>query len=335
MKRIYQITNYTAKWNPNGTLNGKMGCHIRLDVDSAAAELDEVKAMDGTTETITGSLETHVATQAERETGETLAAGDVEIFTMLGVDTSYLTMSLGSPTGVGRALADDADTAAQRTTLGLVIGSNVHAALSVMDQAEAEAGTATTQRILTAERMKQSIDALGGELILSQEAAGSSSIVFGSAYVTSAYDVHLLVGEGIVVATDRADLYLRVSTDGGTTLKADAGNYLYAGYSTRSSGAALTTVSAGAPFIKLNPIDLSNVAAEGFGFSMYIKGAARAAAKTVFEGTTSGHDYLPRMNTGFLGGTYTIAEIVNGLGVIPDIGNITRGRFSLYRFRHA
>ena len=84
MKRIYQIIGYFAKRNPDGTLNGKMGCHLRLDIDSAVADLDEVKAQDGTTETITGSLETHVASQAQRETGETLAAGDVEILMMFG-----------------------------------------------------------------------------------------------------------------------------------------------------------------------------------------------------------------------------------------------------------
>lgn len=329
MKRIYQITEYVAKWNTNGTLNGKMGCRVRMDVDSAAAERDEVKAMDGATETITGSLETHVASQAQRETGETLAAGDVEILTVLGVNTSYLTMSLGTPTDAGRALADDADVAAQRATL----------LLATMSQAEAEAGTDTTTRAITAELLKQAIVALGGggnlDLILSQVASASSSIDFGSAEVTSTYDVHLLVGEGLVVATDRADLYLLASNTGGTDWEEDANEYLYAGFSTRSSGAALTTVSAGATFIKLNPIDLSNVAAEGFGFNMYIKGAARAAAKTVFEGTTSGWDYVPRTNTGFLGGSHNTAEVVNGLRVVPDIGNITRGRLSLYGVKHA
>lgn len=175
----------------------------------------------------------------------------------------------------------------------------------------------------------------GMDMILSQLASASSSIDFGSADVTSAYDVHLLVGEGLVLATDRKDMHLLVSNDGGTTWEADASEYLYAGYSTRSSGAALTTVSAGATFIKLNGIDLSNVAAEGFGFNMYIKGAARAAAKTVFEGTVSGHDYLPRMNAGFMGGTHTTAEVVNGLRIIADSGNITSGRITLYGLKHA
>ena len=62
--------------------------------------------------------------------------------------------------GTGLGVISIRTPAQVHTSLGLVIGTDVQADLDVPSQAEAEAGTATTERVWTAERVKQAIAAL-------------------------------------------------------------------------------------------------------------------------------------------------------------------------------
>ena len=79
MKRIFKITSYGSDRNPDGTLKGRLRVRVSSDIDGGSADADVVIAKDGTEVAITGTLSSHIVTQAARETGLTLAENDISI----------------------------------------------------------------------------------------------------------------------------------------------------------------------------------------------------------------------------------------------------------------
>ena len=172
---------------------------------------------------------------------------------------------------------------------------------------------------------------LGHQLLASAVAASSATIDF-TAHITSGFDEYLITVANLVPATNASDLWLRVSTDGGSTFKAGASDYGYAQGGGSSGAAAYNNGNAAGAQIAM-------------AFSLSNTGAARPLSGEIrIFGPASSSEKMITWQLGFVdsagvwryamgAGSYNATTVINAFRLMMSSGNIASGTIALYGLR--
>jgi len=232
----------------------------------------------------------------------------------------------------------------QTTIVNADITDERHVALAGLkkpSQAEAEAGTATLDRVWTAQRVKQAINALssagGWTLIESQTAANVASIDLTTG-IDGTYDMYAVVITGLQPIIDDSDLWVRMRV--AAVFRATAGDYSWAAGGAVSGAVSAVSGSTSDVKIVLNPNSagngLGNAAADHASLVVYF---SKPASTTLHKNCHS-HMFVDRgtgdasaPNAG--GALKSVTGAVDGFRFLMSSGNINIGDFDLFGIKKA
>jgi hypothetical protein len=177
-------------------------------------------------------------------------------------------------------------------------------------------------------------DALGLFLIQQQVVASVASVDFTTG-IDATYDEYLVTLTDIIPSTDGADLWMRVSQDGGSTFKAGASDYDHVRNSTDTSPANTPVGSTGAAQINLTS-NLSNVGNRTLSGEVRFFNLAGTAKHKPCTFHTVHVSSAPIFKSVTGAGQFTLnTSAVNGFQFLMSSGNIASGIFTLYGIRKA
>ena len=176
----------------------------------------------------------------------------------------------------------------------------------------------------------------GWELISSATASSDATIEFNN--LSSTYSEYLVVMAGIVPVTDATHLYMRMSTDNGSSFDAGSTDYRYACVSNQSNATTLsgpTGTSAGTTQIQITREAMdSDTSHVNFNCNLWLYDPMDA--QSTFCNWTLAHERSAATLTFTSGaGQMYAAGAVDAIQFLCSSGNIESGEFYLYGMRKA
>lgn len=168
----------------------------------------------------------------------------------------------------------------------------------------------------------------GGTLVLLQtQLASAASTVDFTRGIDGKYSRYILTGSGVTVSNDNVGLYLRGSTDGGSSFLS-TGIYNHAAVG-RSSDAATITAGTAADTVIILQENIGNATGEHCSFEFSLHNLDSTSLYKGVHGTTHNYSIIPNTGIWVRGGTIITASAINALRILVSAGTFS-GTFSLY-----
>lgn len=185
-------------------------------------------------------------------------------------------------------------------------------------------------------------DTKGRATAASNGASGSGSFVFLESHTasnsaqldfvnfSSTYSKYFLDLDGLTPGTTAQDLYLRISTDGGSTFLT-ANNYRWTHYTSLASGASGSAQGSGVGQIQITDANrMVTTAGTSLNGGIYLSNMLNGTNFFVCGGKTDGWISATDMANAILTGGYAVANTPNAIRLYMSSGNIAAGTARLY-----
>jgi hypothetical protein len=252
---------------------------------------------------------------------------------------------LGAPTIIAPSISSFVNSAHDHQT-NFTGGQLTEAAVSLSDVTTLD--VSTSKHGLVPKAPNNAGKVLGGLgtwadaplVLLSTANASSSATIDITSNIDSTFKTYLVRIRNLLPATNAVTFHSRITTDGGSTWKSGASDYICGEYHVLGTGAAGGTGSTGTSLKLISGANsgsqLSNVSGRVGFFDIFLLDPSNSSNFFTISGSgmyqcADTATYI--LNACFFGGRYATAGAINGIRFYMSSGNISAGQFDLYGVR--